>query len=110
MCYLVLFHISLFVVAILCFVKGIVLLLPFPLTVVTLVFVTLAIGIQGNLWDPQDLYHYEAAFFFIVLGITTTCLSLAFLIAMAGARDPEEIEKERRRRRDDWDDEWDDRY
>lgn len=130
MCYLILFHISLAVVAIVCFVKGklqisprwvatgapaifagVILLLPFPLTLVILVLVSLIIGRQGG-WNPVELERWGDdhgfAFVLMILGITGVCLSLSFLIAMLGARDPAELEKERPRR-DDWDDDYDDR-
>lgn len=129
MCYLLLFHIGLGVVAITCFIKGklhishrwvatgtpaylagVILLLPFPLTAIILVALVAIVGAQGRFWDAMDAGHWgnthEITFGILTLGITAACVSLAFLIAMIWARDPSELEAEKRRG-DDWDDRWD---
>lgn len=137
MCYLIAFHITLFVIAILCFVKGklqishrwvatgapaylagVILLLPFPLTVVILALMGVIIGRNAAILGPMDGQRLEDTFglpFFLgTIGVTTACLCIAFFIAMFGARDPEEVEREERRytfgrgRDDDLGDEEDD--
>lgn len=129
MCYLLIFHISLFVFAILCFVKGklqishnwvavgapayfagVVLLLPFPLTIVILVGLGAIIGAQGQFWNPNHFEQWSDthgfAFILLTFGISTMCCSLAFLIGMIWARDPAEVAAEERLRMREMDDDW----
>lgn len=127
MCYLLIFHISLGVIAIVTLVKGtlqishrfvatgtpaymagLILLLPFPLTLAVVFTLVSVIGAHGHLWHAmagweQGGSFHEIAFLFLTFGTTTACLALAFLIGMIWARDPAEVAAERRRLEEDWD-------
>lgn len=84
------------------YVAGVILLLPFPLAIGTVVIIGILMAARGRLPMPEDQLWLG----FVEIGVSLACLGAALLICYLNAGNP--YDRRRSRRGRDWDEEEDD--
>jgi hypothetical protein len=128
--WLIFLSIAMFVLAIVTFAKGklqvgnrwvakggpaygaaVVLLFPLPCSLGALFLIGAICAMNGQFFGEDDLERFltrhELAVILLHVGVNTLFITLAFAIALLGAKDPRDLEEEERRQNseaDDWDD------